>query len=271
MNQAGLDFYDRLVDTLLALSHGLALPRMRAIVAPETQIGIALNLNPVYASDSKPETLRKVTEVDIFNNRWFLDPIFRGTYPDTLFAQFDAPPPPIHEGDMALIAAPIDFLGINYYSRSMIPIHMGTNPVGGGSAQIISSAHPCEYTDMCWEIYPPGLRDLLHSVYQEYGPIAFVVTENGAAFTDVPNAQGEVSDLRRTEYIREHIQAMARIIAEGIPLKGYFLWSFLDNFEWAEGYNQRFGIVYVDFATQQRVVKESGQWYARFLAEQHGP
>lgn len=250
----------------LLLSHGLAMPRLRALTPADTQLGIALNLNLVYASDSKPETLQKVAEVDLFNNRWFLDPLFRGTYPDALFAQFNAPPPPIQDGDMALITAPIDFLGVNYYSRAMIPIHLGTNPVGSGSAAILSSAQRDSFTDMGWEIYPPGLYDVLRRVHREYGPVALAVTENGAAFVDVLDAQGAVNDARRVEYLREHIQAMARVIADGIPLKGYFVWSLFDNFEWAEGYQQRFGVVYVDFATQQRTIKASGHWYAQFIA-----
>jgi beta-glucosidase len=254
----------------LLLSHGLAMPRLRALTPPGAQLGLALNLNPVYASDNRPETLRVVAEVDDFNNRWFLDPIFRGTYPEALFAQFNAPPPPIQDGDMALIATPIDYLGVNYYSRAMIPIHLGTNPVGGGSAPIISSEHMGSFTDMGWEIYPPGLFDLLQRVHRDYAPKALVITENGAAFTDSRDAQGQVQDPRRAEYIREHIQAMARVLASEIPLKGYLVWSFLDNFEWAEGYSKRFGIVYVDFATQERVVKESGHWYAQFVAAQRG-
>ncbi len=254
----------------LLLAHGLALPRLRALTQPGTQLGISLNLNPVYTADDLPETQRIAEEVEIFNNRWFLDPIFRGTYPDGLFAQFNAPPPPVQDGDMTLIAAPIDFLGVNYYSRSMVPIHMGTNPVGNGSATVISSEHQTDYTDMGWEIYPPGLYDLLHTLHRDYHPAAVVITENGAAFTDVLDGDGQVHDPRRVDYVRQHIQAMARVIADAMPLKGYFLWSLMDNFEWAEGYNKRFGIVYVDFATQERIIKTSGQWYARFIASQRG-
>ncbi len=252
----------------LLLSHGLALPRLRAATRPGAQMGLSLNLNPVYTADDRPETQRIAEEVDLFNNRWFLDPIFRGKYPDALFAQFDAPPPPIQDGDMALISAPIDYLGINYYSRSMVPIHMGTNPVGNGSASVISSEHDEAYTAMGWEIYPPGLYDLLKTLQRDYQPPPIIITENGAAFTDQVDVAGQVHDPRRVDYVRAHVQAMARVIADGLPLKGYFLWSFTDNFEWAEGYAKRFGIVYVDFPTQQRIVKSSGQWYADFVGAQ---
>jgi beta-glucosidase len=121
---------------------------------------------------------------------------------------------------------------------------------------------------MGWEIYPPGLYDLLHMLHRDYHPAAVVITENGAAFTDVRDGDGQVQDPRWVGYIRQHIQAMARVIADKMPLKGYFLWSLMDNFEWAEGYSKRFGIIYVDFATQQRTVKTSGHWYARFIASQ---
>ncbi len=251
----------------LLLAHGMAMQRLRATLQPTARLGIALNLNPVYHHDDKPETLRAMEEVDRFNNGWFLDPVFRGAYPEHLFADFNVTPPPIEAGDLEVISAPLDFLGVNYYSRSLIPLHQGTNPVGTSSAMVISEMD-ADFTEMGWEIYPPGLTDLVLRLDREYAPPRIIVTENGAAFTDEWEGGDIVDDQRRSDYLRDHILAMASAILQGAPLAGYFVWSLMDNFEWAEGYNKRFGIVYVDFPTQRRIIKASGHWYAAFIARQ---
>ncbi|MBA3825377.1 MAG: beta-glucosidase [Ktedonobacterales bacterium] len=251
----------------LLLAHGMAMQRLRSILPQGAQLGIALNLNPSYAHDNSPETLRAVQEVDRFNNSWFLDPIFRGSYPEQLFADFHTNPPPIEDGDMAVIMTPLDYLGVNYYSRALIPLHQGTSPVGTSSATVVSDQNG-NFTEMGWEIYPPGLTDLMMQLHRDYHSPKIVITENGAAFADVWDGGDTVDDPRRTEYLQAHIRALAAAQAQGVPVGGYLAWSLMDNFEWAEGYSKRFGLVYVDFPTQRRIVKASGLWYAAFMRQQ---
>ncbi|HEX9038587.1 MAG TPA: GH1 family beta-glucosidase [Ktedonobacterales bacterium] len=246
----------------LLLSHGLALPRIRAS-APGARVGAALNLFPIFAGDERPETLRAVARADRFHNRWFLDPLYRGEYPAELFRDLGAQPPPIQEGDMALISAPADFLGVNYYNRWMV--RADGSPRG---MEYVYSQPGAAVTDMGWEIYPHGLDIILEDLARDYRPPALLVTENGAAFADEWNGDGRVADAQRVRYLRDHLEAVAQAIEHGAPVAGYFAWSLMDNFEWAEGYNKRFGLVYVDFATQRRIIKDSGRWYAGFIAGQ---
>lgn len=252
----------------LLLAHGLTMPRLRALTLPDSQLGITLNLNPVYAFDDTPATAQAVAIAHRFNNAWFLDPVFRGHYPDQLFAEMGVAPPPIQAGDMDLIQAPLDYLGVNYYSRSLVPIHLGTSPVGSGQAIAEAAGYHGNYTDMGWEIYPEGLADLLKQLDHDYAPPKLIVTENGAAFDDIWNGNGEIPDPQRRDYLRDHIMALGEAIGQGVPVAGYFAWSLLDNFEWTEGYSKRFGLVYVDFTTQRRIIKTSGHWYADFIARQ---
>ncbi len=257
----------------LLLAHGLALPRIRSQVTPAARIGMTLNLTPISAADDHVETLQGVDQTDILYNRWFLDPLFHGKYPERLFADLAVAPPPLDSTDMALISTPLDFVGINYYSRLLLrarrqasmqdarhmsaPAYEPVVPVPGAS-----------YTEMAWEIYPQGLGDVLLRVHREYAPRLMLVTENGAAFADQWDGRNPVRDERRVQYLRDHIDALERALRQGIPLGGYFLWSLLDNFEWTDGYSKRFGIVYVDYVTQQRLVKQSGRWYAAFIKAQ---
>ncbi len=251
------------------LAHGLAVPVLRAFSRPDAQIGITLNLTHVSIADERPETLRARERADVLHNRWFLDPIFRGTYPKRLSADFGAVPP-IVDGDLARIATPIDFLGVNYYSRVLI---RGTNADGqhqqaaaADSYDVIDSVPDSHYTDMGWEVYPAGLSDVLVRVHRDYAPRMMLVTENGAAYADFWDGGERVADPERIEYLRLHIRAVAEARRRGVPVEGYFVWSLMDNFEWAEGYRKRFGLVYVDYATQRRIVKDSGHWYAALLA-----
>lgn len=256
----------------LLLSHGLALPRLRAHTHQDAQLGITLNLGPVYPNDETLETRQACARADAFVNRWFLDPIFRGSYPEGLFTNLGVAPPPVEPGDFAIIQAPIDYLGVNYYSRKVIRARReatsgALDPRGFEEVARVPGA---SYTQMGpgWEVYPAGLTDLLVRLKDEYAPRAIVVTENGAAYDDQWDGSCQVNDPERLAYIREHIGALGRALAQDVPLRGYFLWSLLDNFEWAEGYSKRFGMIYVDYATQRRVVKASGRWYADFLAGQ---
>lgn len=251
------------------LSHGLALPRMRAHTKPTAKLGIAINLYPVYPTDDRSETRHAARMMNAFKNGWFLDPIFKGQYPEHLFVDFQVNPPPIREGDMALISSPIDFLGINYYSRTLVPANEGARSIM--DLQEVTTIPGSLYTDMHWEIYPRGLEDILQWVHKEYAPPSIMVTENGAAFDDEWNGADYVHDPQRLVYLREHIDAVGRAHRAGVPMSGYFAWSLLDNYEWAEGYSKRFGLVYVDYATQKRIVKDSGRWYTQFIKSQSTP
>jgi beta-glucosidase len=254
----------------LLLAHGLALPRLRALTRQQAQLGITLNLTPVYAANDHPETFRAVELADKTSNRWFLDPIFRGTYPEGLFTDTGVDAQPVQDGDLAIISTPIDLLGINNYSRSLIRARMDGNGAGDSTSKDYEHVAAAEssYTDMGWEVYPQALRDVLVRVHRDYAPRAVAVTENGAAFADQWDGSDHVRDPQRVHYIREHIRTLAQALAQGVPLRGYFVWSLLDNFEWAEGYSKRFGIVYIDYPTQRRIVKDSGRWYADFIASQ---
>jgi len=252
------------------LSHGLAVARLRATLGTPAHIGISLNLNPIYPADDRPETARAVAQADMFHNRWLLDPVLRGSYPEGIFTQLRSPAPPIEAGDLETISAPLDFIGVNYYSRSLIRAH---EP--GDYSRVPNTpyvyVHPipgATYTEMGWEVYPDGLRDLLTRLTREYAPPALVVTENGSAWEDRWDGGPTIDDPARLHYLRAHIRALSAAIAEGAPLEGYFVWSLLDNYEWAHGYSKRFGLVYVDYATQRRVLKQSARWYSAFVAAQ---
>ena len=241
----------------LLLSHGWAVEAIRR-AAPESQVGIVLNLSHVYPASDTPEDEAAAYKVDGEGNRWFLDPIFRGAYPADLLERNAVVAPFVQDGDMEAIAAPIDFLGVNNYFRHVV----GAGPDGPRMERVPDA----KYTAMDWEVYPDGLYELLVRVGRDYSPPAIYVTENGAAFGDVRVHDGAVHDPERTEYLQTYIGSVGRAIADGAPVKGYFVWSFLDNFEWALGYSRRFGIVYVDYPTLERVPKDSFYWYRDLIA-----
>lgn len=243
----------------LLLSHGLAVPRLRSHVGG-ADVGITLNFTPCYPADDSPETARDVDLCDAFGNRWLADPLFLGRYPEHLFANLGLNEPPIQHDDLAIISTPIDFLGVNNYSRNLVK-GQPTQPLAD-QCQLVSPVPGSCYTNMSWEIYPQGLADLLLRLHRDYAPGTLYVTENGASFTDHWNGERVVSDPQRVDYLRRYIRSISQVLSEGVPLKGYFVWSLMDNFEWAMGYSQRFGIVYVDYANQQRIIKESGHWYS---------
>lgn len=259
----------------ILLSHGLSVPRMRAHLSPHAQVGIALDFYPVYAADNRPETLRAVERADAFRNRWFLDPLFRGRYPDGLFSDMAAAPPSSCDDDFSIISSPIDFLGVNYYSRMLVRGNANTaatmkHAPSTDSYEAIERIPGASYTETGWEIFPHGLVDILTRIHQEYAPKSIIVTENGAAFHDQWDGDGHVADPQRVHYLEAHIRSVAQAIADGVPVRGYFAWSLLDNYEWSLGYSKRFGIVYVDYPTQRRIIKDSGKWYTSFLASQQG-
>ncbi|HEV3309858.1 MAG TPA: GH1 family beta-glucosidase [Chloroflexota bacterium] len=240
----------------LLLAHGKAVAVIRSL-APSSRVGITLDLAPSYPASDSPADEQAAREADGRRNRWFLDPVLRGHYPGDM-VDLLALLPDGAESDMAAVAAPTDFLGINYYSRMVISARSdGPQSRDDGVPR----------TDAGWEIFPKGLNQLLLRVTQEYGVESIYVTENGAAYADGPNGTRDVADIRRQEYLVGHFQAAAAAIASGAKLDGYFVWSFLDNFEWAQAYDDkfRFGIVYVDFDDQTRTVKDSAKWYSALI------
>jgi beta-glucosidase len=251
----------------LLLSHGLAVPCIRAHSVAAAQVGISLNFTPAYPADDRPETLRDLALYDAFSTRWLLDPLYRGSYPEHLFEALGLNPPPIQPGDMEIISTPIEFLGINNYSRAVV-IGQPTPPLADQCKTLSPVPGAC-YTDMAWEIYPQALTDLLVRLHSEYHVPALYVTENGAAFADTWNGDDRIEDAGRIDYLRRYIQASARAIEQGAPLRGYFTWSLMDNFEWAEGYSKRFGIIYIDYPTQRRIIKDSGHWYSSLISDFH--
>lgn len=253
------------------LSHGLAVPRIRAHAGPHAQVGISLDCWPIHTIHDHQESREAAEQADAFRNRWFFDPVFKKSYPERLFADYGVKPPPIEAGDFDIIATPIDFLGFNYYSR-MVVQHKATNgSANNGTPECYEAVNVIpgsSYTATNWEIYPQGLLEALQRVQRDYAPPAIFITENGAAFHDHLNGDQPIRDPLRKQYLLQHVQKVEQAIAQGVPIRGYFIWSLLDNYEWAEGYSKRFGLVYVDFPTQQRIIKESGQWYASFIQAQ---
>ncbi len=243
----------------LLLSHGRAVEILRAR-SPRSQVGITLNLDHVYADGHDAGDVAAAQWVDGFHNRWFLDPIFKGAYPADMLEAWAEIAPEIHDGDMETIAGPIDFLGVNNYTSPLV----AASPDGARS-QIVRR-EDVDRTEMGWEVVPEGLRDLLLRLQRDYAPPAIYVTENGAAYTDIRGHDGSVSDPERQAYLEAYISACAEAVAGGAPLRGYFAWSLLDNFEWAWGYWKRFGLVYVDYPTLERVPKGSFYWYRDLIA-----
>jgi len=219
---------------------------------------------PRYRYSGRFEDEAAAWQIDGEGNRWFLDPIFRGAYPADLLERNELVAPLVRDGDLESMAAPIDFLGVNNYFRFVV----GASSNGNGPHVV--SDPDWNRTDMGWEVYPEGLFQLLTRVARDYAPPAIYVTENGAAFGDVRSHDGRVHDPERTAYLESHIGAVLRAAADGAPVSGYFVWSLLDNFEWAHGYSKRFGIVYVDYPTQRRIPKQSALWYRDMIARRNG-
>lgn len=237
----------------LLLSHGLALRALRAD-GVDCPLGIVLNQSPSDPATQAPADVARTWLEDGLLVRWYMDPLFKGSYPADVLAHLGADAPEVQPGDLAAINAPLDFLGLNYYTRNVVDANGVVNAAKCGT----------EHTAMGWEIRPSGLRDLLLRLHRDYRLPALYIMENGAAFDDEV-VNGEVPDDRRVRYLETHLAAAADALQAGVPLRGYFVWSLLDNFEWAQGYTKRFGIVHVDYATQQRLPKRSAHWYAALL------
>ncbi len=245
----------------LLLAHGMAVPIIREN-SPDAQVGIVLNPAQIYPDTQSEEDRAAAHRFDGFFNRWFLDPLYGRGYPQDIAELYGAEGPRTLPQDFEVIAAPTDFLGVNYYNPTFVRHSPEDEPY-----HIASVRREGEYTEMDWLVYPQGLYDLLQRLHRDYPTGLLYVTENGAAYPDEPPRDGRVIDTQRLSYYAGHLDACARAIADGAPLRGYFAWSLMDNFEWAFGYTRRFGIVYVDYATQQRTIKDSGRWYSQVITQ----
>lgn len=244
----------------LLLSHGRAVPVIRAN-SQNAYVGITLNLTPqVPASPSIPDR-RLATWIDGYINRYFLDPLVGRGYPADIAAVYGKSMDVVEPGDLDEIAVPIDFLGVNYYTRNI------TRDDSVEANLPVTIQPGDEITEMDWEVYPQGLYNILGRLHFDYGFPAIYITENGAAFVDNISPDGQVDDQQRLSYIKRHLEMIHKAIQIGGPVKGYFAWSLLDNFEWGFGYSKRFGIVYVDYQTQQRTLKSSAKWYRQVILD----
>ena len=244
----------------LLLSHGRAIEVVRRNVA-QADVGITLSLHPIVPASDSAADAAAAQRHDGTRNRWFLDSLYGRGYPADVLALMGGHAPVIHAGDLQTIATPADFLGVNYY----FPEVVADAPGEGVTQSRIVESDDVERTAFGWEVSPQGMVDLLERVQRDYAPARIFLTENGSTWDDVLLPDGRVDDARRVSYLARHLAAARQALSKGVPLQGYFYWSLLDNFEWAEGYTRRFGLVYVDYGTQQRILKASGNWYARFL------
>lgn len=259
----------------LLVGHGLAVDALRAGAGRAIKIGITINPSPVRAASPHPDDVAAARLVDGNLNRIWLDPIFRGSYPQDVAEHYGSHFSVVADGDLAVISRPIDFLGINYYRPALVAdagraaaiptlglaVPEVDSPVDD-DMQVVGVSRPeWERTSLDWEVEPAGLTEVLVRIYRDYGPVPMYVTESGAAYGDYVDPNGQVRDLDRISYLDRHFRAALDAIAEGVDLRGYFVWSLLDNFEWARGYHERFGLVWVDFPSGARLPKESFTWY----------
>ena len=255
----------------LLLGHGQAVTAMRAS-GGDNSFGVTFNLAyaaPVSDSAADADAVRRI---DIMQNRIFLDPTLLGKYDDELLAHIETVGGAAHiqEGDAATIGAPLDFLGVNYYMPFLVraggePDLESPSPYSGAQDVVFEDGGR-EHTAMGWEVDAPTFREVLTRVHRNYPPIPIYITENGAAYHDYSDPEGGVHDVERQQYVHDHLIAAHDAIADGADIRGYFLWSLLDNFEWAEGYAKRFGMIYVDYPSQARILKDSAHWYSKVIA-----
>ena len=252
----------------LLLGHGLALEGIRSLGGEDNHFGITLNLSPVGLSRDRKADLEASYRVDGQANRLYLDPLFRGGYPEDMLDHYSSESSFsfVSDGDLKAISAPLDFLGVNYYRRHMVrEDDAATDDVFSSVRARAVIPHAAERTAMGWPVEAGGLLELLLRLDHEYTKLPLYITENGAAFHDYADPEGGVDDEERVGYLDAHFRAAREAIEQGVNLKGYFVWSLLDNFEWAEGYSKRFGIVYVDYPTQRRIPKMSARWYSEVI------
>ncbi len=243
------------------LAHGAADEAIRAYSAASPQVGITLNIPHSEPATDKNADIDAARRFDGYLNRWFLDPLFRGQYPKDMLEIFGDYLPKNGMEELHNLPKNLDFLGVNFYTRHLVKHQDNTPPINA----VIYEPEGARYTEMGWEICSDAFYQTLMRVHRDYHPPAVYITENGAAFPDVLQ-DNTVNDEDRIAFLQEYTFAAHRAMQEGVPLKGYFVWSLLDNFEWAHGYSKRFGIVYVDYKTQKRIIKNSGYWYRDMIA-----
>lgn len=242
----------------LLLSHGTAVEAFRKFNFKNSKIGITLNLTPSYPATGSKEDIEAASRSDGHSIRWFLDPIFKSCYPEDMkkvYKEFIGDFDFIRDEDLQKISIINDFLGVNYYSRDLIEFSKDSE------LNIRKTHGNFERTEMDWEIVPESLYDLIIRLRKEYTRIPIYITENGAAFNDRITKDGKVHDNRRIDYLRKHFKKVVELNQKGADIRGYFIWSLMDNFEWQHGYSKRFGIVFIDYQTQKRILKDSAIWY----------
>jgi beta-glucosidase len=237
----------------ILVTHGRTIRAIRGI-SPALSAGIVLNMSPIYAASDDPGDVEKARVDDGLIVRWYMDAICHGRYPEDVVAHLGSDMPVIADTDMFDASERVDFIGVNYYTRNFSST--------GNPWDVTSTGN--QVTDMGWEVYPEGLCELLCRLNDDYEVETLMVTENGAAFKDVV-VDGQVDDLDRQSYIQSHIAATLEARRRGVPVAGYFVWSLLDNFEWASGYEKRFGIIHVDYETLERTPKASSLWLTKYL------
>jgi beta-glucosidase len=258
----------------LLLGHGLAMEMMRS-AGDGNQLGVTLNLHPARPSRDNEADREAARRVDGQANRLYLDPLFRGEYPEDIFSFYEERGTDltfVHGEDLEKISVPIDFLGINYYFRNTVrdaPEDLPDMPFADLGARPVIP-HEAEKTAMGWPVEPEGLTEILVRIKEDYADVPIYVTENGRAVDDYIDPEGDVDDEERVSYLDAHFRAAHDAMERGVDLRGYMVWSFLDNFEWAEGYSKRFGLVFVEYGTQRRVPKSSARWYSEVI-RRNGP
>jgi beta-glucosidase len=249
----------------LLLAHGQAVQIVRAS-APGAEVGISHLFSDLRPASPSADDEAATRRLDGYENRWFLDPVSSGSYPEDMFDWYQRQVPIdfIRDGDMRIVATPMDFLGVNYYETKAVT-HDPAEPYH--RARALPSTG--QLTAGGLDVRPDGLGRILHRVSSQV-TVPLYITESGAAFNDYADPEGGVDDLERVNYLADHLGTALAAIESGVDLRGYFIWSMLDNFEWAEGYGRRFGLVYVDFASQARIPKASARWYQQLIAGQPG-
>ena len=250
------------------LAQGMAFRAIKQ-ATPNAQVGGAFDVSPMMPATSSAADRAAAERWHKFQNLWFLTPPLQGRYPDGVL------PPGQQEallgwrpGDNAVMRAPLDFIGLNYYSRFTVSDLPAGNGVPGLNTLALWADGPHAKTDIGWDIYPQGFYDILRIMAKEVAPLPIEITESGCAYNTAPGSDGQVHDAKRIAYLRSHLRALSHAIADGVPVRAYHAWSLMDNFEWSEGYSQRFGLAYVDFAgARRRIVKDSGVWYAKVAAD----
>lgn len=248
----------------ILLSHGAAVEAFREFDFKDARIGIALNLTPAYPASDSGADIKAAFRDDGFNNRWYLDPLFKASYPEDMekiYKDFTGELDFIKDGDLKKISVKNDFLGINYYSRHMVKFSQDSKL----NFEVVHGNF--ERTIMDWEIVPEALYDLILRLRKEYGEIPIYITENGAAFNDIISKNGKIHDEKRINYLKDHLVKVARLNEKGADVRGYYVWSLIDTMEWSYGYSKKFGIICIDFETQKRILKDSALWYKNLIKE----